>query len=116
MTKPSYEEVVRYCAAHHLSGRVDTLKFYDYYDSYDFRYKGRLIDWQRKAREWAARYSGPQTVPPPPSSVPSSPPSAATPARNPEKREFLMQGGKTDDAKVYLTWLAQQFGFTAEFS
>ena len=109
MTKPSYEEVVRYCAAHHLSGRVDTLKFYDYYDSYDFRYKGRLIDWQRKAREWAARYSGPQIVP--------SPPSPATPPTQlPKKREFLMRGEKTDDAKVYLTWLAQQFGFTAEFS
>ena len=111
MTKPSYEEVVRYCAAHHLSGRVDTLKFYDYYDSYDFRYKGRLIDWQRKAREWAARYSGPQTAASPPPSA-----AAPAPAPIPEKREFLMQGGKTDDAKVYLTWLAQQFGFTAEFS
>ena len=56
--KPTYEEVVAFADSEGLIGKVDTVKFYDFYNKQNFMYKGYLMDWQSKLHEWAARQRG----------------------------------------------------------
>ena len=99
--KPAYEEVVRYCAVHGLIGKLDTVRFYDFYAAYGFRYKGKPVDWRAKAREWASK--------------PENRPEFRTACEEkvlaslPQKRVFHMPEGPTEDVRKYLTWLSEQF-------
>lgn len=56
--KPTYEEIVAFASSEGLIGKVDTVKFYDYYDKQNFIYKGYIMDWQGKMREWASKQRG----------------------------------------------------------
>ena len=56
--KPTYEEIVAYCAEQGLIGKVDTVKFYEFYDKQNFIYRGALMDWKDKLHEWASRQRG----------------------------------------------------------
>lgn len=56
--KPTYEEVVAYCDSEGLIGKVDTVKFYEFYDKQGFMYRGYLMDWKNKLHEWASRQKG----------------------------------------------------------
>ena len=56
--KPTYEEVVAYCDSEGLIGKVDTVKFYEFYDKQGFMYRGYLMDWKNKLHEWASRQRG----------------------------------------------------------
>ena len=49
---PTFEDVVLYANKQNLIGRVDIRKFYDYYSRSHFLYRGALMDWQGKLREW----------------------------------------------------------------
>ena len=55
---PTYEEIVAYAASEGLIGKVDTVKFYDWYAKQNFMYKGYIMDWQGKLHEWASRQKG----------------------------------------------------------
>ena len=55
---PTYEEIVSYCADNGLIGKVDTAKFYDFYAKQNFTYRGAIMDWQGKLKEWAERQRG----------------------------------------------------------
>ena len=105
---PDYEDIVRYCAENGLIGRLDTVRFYDFYAGYHFRYKGKPVDWRAKAREWASR----------PENRPEfqTAREAAIPAALPRKRILYMSGEQTDDPRRYLTWLAQQFNIPVSFT
>lgn len=106
MPIPTYPEVVRYCADHQLIGRVDTVRFYDYYANRGFSYRGKPVNWKRKAHEWAERQRCPYTA--------QKACEAWILADRPQKRVFCMPGGPTDDAKKYLAWLSTQFSPPAE--
>lgn len=56
--KPAYEDVVSYCASEGLIGKVDTVKFYEFYDKQNFMFRGYLMDWKSKLHEWASRQRG----------------------------------------------------------
>jgi hypothetical protein len=51
--KPSYAEVEAY--AKDIGSRIDTRKFYDWYEADGFMYKGRPMDWRAKLRQWTAK-------------------------------------------------------------
>lgn len=51
--KPTYEDIVAYCVEQKLIGKVDTVKFYDFYAKQNFMYRGYVMDWKGKLREWA---------------------------------------------------------------
>ena len=106
MNIPTYDEISRYCAAHQLT--VDVPRFYEYYAGYGFLYEGKPIPWQQKAREWHAKRQGIPVLHPAQTPV-SAPP-------EPKKRTLYMPGGPTDDLKLYLTYVAQKFGITPNFS
>jgi len=55
---PTYEEIVSYCNDNDLIGRVDTVKFYEYYAKQNFMFRGAIMDWQSKLHEWAERQKG----------------------------------------------------------
>ena len=52
--KPTYEEVVAYAKNEGLIGKVDTVKFYDFYNKQGFMYRGAIMDWKKKLHEWAS--------------------------------------------------------------
>lgn len=52
--KPTYEDIVAYCMEGGLIGKVDTVKFYDYYGKQNFMFRGQIMDWKNKLHEWAS--------------------------------------------------------------
>ena len=53
VTQPTFEEVVAYAMQEDLYGKLNIDKFYDYYSKMGFMYKGYLMDWKSKMKEWA---------------------------------------------------------------
>ena len=95
--KPTYEEIVAYCDSEGLIGKVDTVKFYDFYNKQNFMYRGYLMDWKKKLHEWAARQKG--TVR-----------QTTTEHKAVQKtggRQILLYGKYVSD-KDYLVWLKQE--------
>ena len=51
--KPTYEDIVAYAQEAGLIGKIDTVRFYDYYAKQEFMFRGAIMDWKGKMREWA---------------------------------------------------------------
>ena len=51
-TPPTLQEVVAY--ARELNSPADPRRFYEFYNASDFKFKGQVIDWRQKFRDWTA--------------------------------------------------------------
>ena len=51
--KPDLTEVLKFFVDNDLKGSGQA--FFEHYSRYDFKYQGKPIDWQVKAREWSAK-------------------------------------------------------------
>ena len=52
-TPPTLEEVCKYNLE--IGGKADPVKFFDHYSKYNWVWKGELMDWRAKLREWNDR-------------------------------------------------------------
>ena len=96
---PTYEEVVAYCVDNGFIGKVDTVKFYDWYDKQNWMFKGLIMDWKKKLPEWAARSNG---------RITQSAKEYNAISRLPNRRKFYMPGKVTTDLKEYLAFLKEE--------
>ena len=55
---PTYEEIVLFAASKNLLSKVNTRKFFDYYEKQKFEYKGLPMDWKTKMFQWASKQRG----------------------------------------------------------
>lgn len=55
---PTFDEVMKFAVDAGLYGKVSVSKFYDYYNRDNFMYRGYVMDWKTKLREWAQRQKG----------------------------------------------------------
>jgi len=54
----TYDEVVAYAKEAGLIGKIDTVRFYEYYAKQSFMYRGQPMDWKGKMHEWAKTQRG----------------------------------------------------------
>ena len=50
---PTYEEVQAFAKSEGLDSKTNVSKFYEYYSRSAFLFKGKLMDWKAKLRQWA---------------------------------------------------------------
>ena len=98
---PTFEDVVLYANKQGLIGKVDIRKFYDYYGRSNFLYRGALMDWQGKLREWASTQRANVMV--------TGEIQAILQAKSnaPGEKTFRMDGGQTTtDLNEYMKYLS----------
>ena len=94
---PTYEEIVAYADSEGLIGRIDTVKFYDFYAKQNFMYRGYIMDWKKKMHEWADRQKG---------AVKQS--AKEYNALNKVTPKKILLFGKYVSDKEYFNWLAKE--------
>lgn len=50
---PTYEDIVAYAEEAGLIGKIDTVRFYEYYEKQDFMFRGAIMNWKGKMHDWA---------------------------------------------------------------
>jgi len=97
---PTYTEVVAYANAQGLIGKIDTSKFYDFYERQGFLYRGQPMDWKGKMFEWANNQK---------SQVTQTKRELAELERLPKPQKFRMPGGReTYDLREYLGFIEKR--------
>lgn len=102
MDKPTYEELVAYAYSEGLIGKVDTVKFYDYYDRQNFQFRGMLMDWKGKLHEWASKQKS--------AVIQTAKEANAIQKMSAKKREYMIPGKTTTDTREYLNYIKEVMG------
>lgn len=96
---PTIEEIAAYIRDNGYSGSVSPTRFYGWYEKSGFMYRGQIMDWRKKIREWAESQKKPVVM-------------TAEDYRllnaQPEQPKKKRRAKPEDHIKEYMQWVVKQ--------